>query len=315
MAKFQKFVSGFVDNIILLILLLSAVAFYYPDHFKWMTSYTSIFLAVAMFGMGTTIDLKNLKAILVHPKEIIIGVVLQFLLMPTIAMVLCLLFKLPKDVALGVILVGSCPGGTASNVITHIAGGDVTLSVTMTTVSTLLAPFLTPVIVYLLAGRWVEVSLLAMFLTVVKVILIPVILGIILKLALRDKMVFVAPVLPLVSSLAIILIIAGIIAVNADKILDSGLLVTGVVFLHNVAGLLSALGICRLFHIERNKETAVAIEVGMQNSGLAVSLATANFATNPLASLPGAIFSVMHNLTGTVFANLRKKKFQKEAFE
>lgn len=315
MAKFQKFVSGFVDNIILLILLLSAVAFYYPDHFKWMTSYTSIFLAVAMFGMGTTIDLKNLKATLVHPKEIIIGVVLQFLLMPTIAMVLCLLFKLPKDVALGVILVGSCPGGTASNVITHIAGGDVTLSVTMTTVSTLLAPFLTPVIVYLLAGRWVEVSLLAMFLTVVKVILIPVILGIILKLALRDKMVFVAPVLPLVSSLAIILIIAGIIAVNADKILDSGLLVTGVVFLHNVAGLLSALGICRLFHIERDKETAVAIEVGMQNSGLAVSLATANFAANPLASLPGAIFSVMHNLTGTVFANLRKKKFQKEAFE
>lgn len=313
MNKFKKFVDAFVGNIIILIIILSVVAFFYPTHFKWMTNYTSIFLAVAMFGMGTTIDLENLKNTLVHPKEIILGVILQFLLMPAIAFILCNLFKLPKDIALGVILVGSCPGGTASNVMTHIAGGDVTLSVTMTTVSTLLAPFITPVLVYLLAGKWVEVSLVAMFITVVKVILIPVILGIIIKMSLKEKMEYVAPALPLVSSLAIILIISGIIAVNADKIVESGLLVTGVVFLHNVAGLLSALLVCKLFGIEGKKETALAIEVGMQNSGLAVSLATANFAMSPLASLPGAIFSVMHNLTGTVFANIRKKKFNSEA--
>lgn len=313
MNKFKKFVDVFVSNIIILIIILSVVAFFYPQHFKWMTNYTSIFLAIAMFGMGTTIDLGNLKNTLVHPKEIILGVILQFLLMPTIALILCNVFKLPKDIALGVILVGSCPGGTASNVMTHIAGGDVTLSVTMTTVSTLIAPFITPVIVYLLAGKWVEVSLVAMFITVVKVILIPVILGIIIKMSLKEKMEYVSPALPLVSSLAIILIISGIIAVNADKIAESGLLVTGVVFLHNVAGLLSALLVCKIFGIEKEKETALAIEVGMQNSGLAVSLATANFAMSPLASLPGAIFSVMHNLTGTVFANIRKKKFKNEA--
>lgn len=311
MTKFRRFVDTFVDNIIILIIILSVIAFYYPDNFKWMTKYTSIFLAVAMFGMGTNIEIKNLKNTLTHPKEIIIGVVLQFLLMPTIAFLLCQIFKLPKEIALGVILVGSCPGGTASNVMTHIAGGDVTLSVTMTTVSTLLAPFLTPLIVYVLAGKWIEVSLVAMFMTVIKVILIPVLLGIIVNIIFKEKMQYISPALPLVSSLSIILIISGIIALNSDKILQSGIMVTGIVFLHNIIGLLSALGICKLFKIEETKQTAVAIEVGMQNSGLAVTLATANFAMSPLASLPGAIFSVMHNLTGTIFANIRKKKAYK----
>lgn len=308
MDKFKKFVNAFVDHMIILIIILSVIAFYYPAHFVWMTEYTSIFLAIAMFGMGTNIDLKTLKDTLVHPKEILIGVFLQFLLMPTIAMFLCKAFALPKEIALGVVLVGSCPGGTASNVITHIAGGDVTLSVTMTTVSTLLAPLLTPLLVYGLAGQWVEVSLLAMFITVIKVILIPVVLGLVVKKILKEKMEYISPALPLVSSVAIIMIIAGIIAINADKIVQSGLMVTGIVFLHNIIGLLAGLGLSKLFRVEETKQTAVAIEVGMQNSGLAVSLATANFPLSPMASLPGAIFSVMHNLTGTVFANIRKKK-------
>lgn len=312
MKSLQKYINIFVDNIIILILGLSIFAFFKPQYFSWMTNYTSIFLGLAMFGMGTTIDLSNLKDIIKHPKEIGIGVLLQFALMPLIAFILCHIFRLPKDIALGVILVGSCPGGTASNVMTHIAGGDVTLSVTMTTISTLLAPFLTPLLVFLTAGAWVEVSLMAMFITVVKVILIPVFLGIIINKILGKKMEYVSPFLPLVSSLAIILIISGIIALNSDKILESGLLVTMIVFLHNILGLLSALLACKLLKIEYKKSTAIAIEVGMQNSGLAVSLATANFAASPLASLAGAIFSVIHNLTGSVFANARKKKFNKK---
>jgi BASS family bile acid:Na+ symporter len=311
MAKIRKFIDLFVDNIIILIIILSTIAFFYPKGFARMTSYTSIFLGVAMFGMGTTIDLNNFKNIIKRPKEISIGVVSQFLIMPLIARALCRVFKLPREIALGVILVGCCPGGTASNVMTHIAGGDVTLSVTMTIVSTLLAPFLTPLLVYFLAGTWVEVSLVAMFTTVVKVILIPVILGILVNKVAYKKMEYVSPFLPLVSALAIILIISGIIALNADKILESGLLVTMIVFLHNSLGLLLGLGICKIFNIDYKKSTAVAIEVGMQNSGLAVSLATANFAANPLATLPGAIFSVMHNITGTIFANHRKKNMDK----
>lgn len=306
MAKFNKFSNFVVNKIIFIIVILSTIAFFYPSGFSWMTKYTAIFLGVAMFGMGTTIDFFSMKSIIVKPKEIIIGVIAQFIFMPLIAWGLCIMLNLPSDIALGVILVGCCPGGTASNVMTHIAGGDVALSVTMTTVSTLLAPFLTPVLVYLLAGAWINVSLYAMFITVIKVILIPVLLGIFVKNIAGEKMEYVTPVLPLVSSISIILIISGIIAINSDKIVESGILVTMVVFIHNVLGLLMGVGISKVFGVEYKKATAVAIEVGMQNSGLAVSLATANFAMNPLATLPGAIFSVMHNLTGSVFANIRR---------
>lgn len=306
MENIKRTIHFIVDHIIVLILIFSGIAFFYPDKFAWMTQYTSIFLGAAMFGMGTTIHLEDLKNILKEPKVILVGICAQFICMPLIAWALCKVFHLPGEIALGVILVGCCPGGTASNVMTHIAGGDVVLSVSMTTVATLIAPILTPLLVFLFAGAWVEVSLVAMFITVIKVILIPVLLGMVINRVMGDGMKYVSPFLPLVSALAIILIIAGIIALNADKILESGLLVTGVVFLHNLIGLLMGLGISNLLRIDHKKATALAIEVGMQNSGLAVSLATANFAISPLATLPGAIFSVIHNVTGTVFARIRR---------
>lgn len=308
----KKIINFFVNNIIVFIVICSVVAYIFPQYFAWMTAYTSIFLGLAMFGMGTNIEIDDLKRVIKNPKEICIGVVAQFIYMPLIAWVLCKVLNLPKEIALGVILVGCCPGGTASNVMTHIAGGDVTLSVSMTTVSTLLAPFLTPLLVYMLAGTWVEISLAAMFITVVKVILIPVILGIIINKVLGKKMEYISPILPFISSLAITLIISGIIALNVEKIASSGLQVTLVVFLHNVIGLMSGYFIAKLFKLDYKKATAIAIEVGMQNSGLAVSLATANFATNPLATLPGAIFSVMHNLTGSMFANIRRNKLDEK---
>lgn len=308
MKKINYVVDFLVNKIIILIAIMSVVAFYVPGYFAWMTNYTSIFLGLAMFGMGTTISLDNLKNVVKNPKSIFIGIFAQFVFMPLIAWILCKMLNLPREIALGVILVGACPGGTASNVISHIAGADVALSVSMTIVSTLLAPVLTPLLVYLLAGTIVEVSLAAMFVTVVKVILVPVVLGILINRLLGEKMQNIRPVLPLVSSLSIILIISGIVALNANKILQSGLIVTAVVFLHNIIGLLAGLGFSRIFKLGYDQESAVAIEVGMQNSGLAVSLATVNFAASPLATLPGAIFSVVHNLTGTVFAIVRKNR-------
>ncbi|MDY6038753.1 MAG: bile acid:sodium symporter family protein [Eubacterium sp.] len=305
-----KRISNFVVYyFIVLIVILSLIAFFVPNGFAWMTKYTAVFLGMAMFGMGTTIDLHNLRNILIRPKEIIIGVSAQFVLMPVLAWILCVSLGLPKEIAIGVILVGACPGGTASNVMTHIAGGDVTLSVAMTTVSTLLAPFLTPLLVYLFAGAWVQVSLTAMFVTVVKVILVPVILGIIVSKMAGENMKQIDYIFPLISSLAIIFIISGIIALNSDKIVQSGILVTMVVLAHNLLGLLAGLAIAKIFRLEYKKATAMAIEVGMQNSGLAVSLAAVNFAANPLATLPGAIFSVMHNLTGSIFAKIRKRGY------
>ena len=162
----------------MIIICFSVIAFFWRDGFAWTTNYTSIFLGVAMFGMGLTIHIGDFKVVFTRPKEIIIGFIAQYTIMPLIAWGLSVLLHLPTDIALGVILVGCCPGGTASNVITYIAGGDVALSVGMTITSTLAAPVMTPLLVYLLAGAWVQVSFPGMVISVVKVVLIPVLLGI-----------------------------------------------------------------------------------------------------------------------------------------
>ncbi|MDO5037338.1 MAG: bile acid:sodium symporter family protein [Tissierellia bacterium] len=298
---------------------LSLTAFFIPAPFMWILNHTALLLGLAMFGMGTTIQSSDFKQILRRPKEVLIGCLAQFTIMPLVAWLLAVAFKLPADLALGVILVGCCPGGTASNVITHIAKGDVALSVSMTIASTLLAPILTPLWVYVLADKWVDVSFGAMFKTVVTIILIPVVLGILTNHLMNQakekgvgrQLEGGSAILPLISSVAIIILISGIVAANADKIMASGLLTLVVVAIHNLCGLLLGLAIAKGLKIDYKKGTAIAIEVGMQNSGLAISLAALNFAANPLATLPGAIFSVWHNLTGSAFAGLRRNKQEK----
>lgn len=291
-----------------IIIIFSVLAFFWREGFAWTTNYTSVFLGVAMFGMGLSIKMGDFKVVFSHPKEVLIGCIAQYTVMPLMAWILAVLLHLPEDLVIGVILVGCCPGGTASNVITYIAGGDVALSVGMTIISTLLAPIATPLLVYVIAGAWVEVSFWAMVISVVKVILVPVLLGILLRSLFGRQIQKISQVLPLISVVSIVMIISGIVAVNADKILTCGAMVLGVVMLHNLFGMGLGLGIAKLFHVEYDKATAIAIEVGMQNSGLAVSLATANFAANPLATLPGAIFSVWHNISGSVFASIRRQK-------
>ena len=301
MNKIGKISSFLTKYIGVIIIAFSILAFFWRDGFAWTTKYTSVFLGVAMFGMGLTIRMEDFKVVFSKPKEVLIGFVSQYTIMPLIAWILCMILKLPTELALGVILVGCCPGGTASNVITYIAGGDVALSVGMTIASTLIAPLMTPLLVYLLAGTWVEVSFWAMVISVVKVILIPVLLGILIRTLFGKQIEKISEVLPLISVVSIVMIISGIVSVNAEKILSCGVLV--LLLCGMGLGLLAA----KIFHIEYSKATAIAIEVGMQNSGLAVSLAAANFATSPLATLPGAIFSVWHNISGSVFAGIRRK--------
>lgn len=309
MKKAGQIISNLTRHIGIIIIIFSVIAFFVPSGFAWATNYTSLFLGTAMFGMGLTIKASDFRSIFVHPKEIIIGVIAQYTIMPVVAWLLATVLRLPQDLAIGVILVGCCPGGTASNVITYVAGGNVSLSVGMTIVSTLLAPIMTPFLTYFLAGAWVEVSLMAMVISVVKVVLVPVLLGLLLHKLLGDERIEnVSSIVPLISVVAIVGIIAGIVANNREKIISCGILVLAVVMLHNLFGMVLGLGVSKLFHVEYDKATAVAIEVGMQNSGLAVSLATANFAANPLATLPGAIFSVWHNVSGSVFASLRRSQ-------
>ena len=306
-------ISSFLTRYIgVIIIIFSIIAFCWRDGFAWTTNYTSMFLGIAMFGMGLTIKMGDFQVVFSRPKEILIGCLAQYTVMPFLAWILAVVLRLPEDLALGVILVGCCPGGTASNVITYIAGGDVALSVGMTIVSTLVAPLATPSLVYVLAGAWVEVSFIAMVLSVVKVILVPVLLGILIRSILGKQIQKISELLPLISVVSIVMIISGIVAVNADKIISCGMLVLGVVILHNLCGMGIGLVAAKLLKVPYDKVTAIAIEVGMQNSGLAISLATANFAANPLATLPGAIFSVWHNISGSVFAGIRRRGERQE---
>lgn len=312
MKKIGRISSFLTKYIGVIIIIFSIIAFCWRDGFAWTTNYTSMFLGIAMFGMGLTIKMGDFQVVFSRPKEILIGCLAQYTVMPFLAWILAVVLKLPEDLALGVILVGCCPGGTASNVITYIAGGDVALSVGMTIVSTLVAPLATPALVYMLAGAWVEVSFIAMVLSVVKVILVPVLLGILIRSILGKQIQKISELLPLISVVSIVMIISGIVAVNADKIISCGMLVLGVVILHNLCGMGIGLAAAKLLKVPYDKVTAIAIEVGMQNSGLAISLATANFAANPLATLPGAIFSVWHNISGSVFAGIRRRGERQE---
>lgn len=306
--NFISRISSFLSRYIgIVIIIFSIFAFISPSYFAWATNYTAWFLGFAMFGMGLTIKWEDFRTVFFHKKDIMIGCIAQYTIMPLVAWFLAVLFNLEPDLAIGVILVGCCPGGTASNVITYIAGGDVALSVGMTTVSTLIAPILTPLLVVALGGAWIQVSFVAMLISVIKIVLIPVMLGILLNKIFSYHIGKINGILPLISVVAIVMIIAGIVAQNTTKILSCGILVLAVVAIHNLCGLIIGLIISKMTKMEYSRATAVAVEVAMQNSGLAVSLAAVNFAMNPLATLPGAIFSVWHNISGSVFASIRRR--------
>ena len=261
-------------------------------------------LGIIMFGMGLTLSPKDLRVVAMRPRDIAAGTVMQYVVMPLAAWALTRLLQLPEDVALGVVLVGCCPGGTASNVITYLAKGDLALSVGMTGVSTLLAPLLTPLLTWALAGKSVEVDLAGMLLSILWVVILPIVVGLIVKWLFPKFTEKAVDYLPAVSSIAIATIVAIIISANASKLLAGGLVILLVVVLHNLCGLGLGYLLGRLLRLSEPKKRAISIEVGMQNSGLASSLATLHFAAYPMATIPGAIFSVWHNISGALIARL-----------
>ena len=288
-----------------LVLLVGAVALFLPESFIWIETKTiNPMLGVIMFGMGLTLSPKDFKIVLSRPKDILIGCLAQFTIMPLLAWLLTLAFSLPKELALGVILVGCCPGGTASNVITYLAKGDLALSVGMTACSTLLAPIVTPLLVWLMAGTMVNVDTLGMLLSIVYVVIAPIIVGLLCQHFLPKLTKAVTPYLPAFSSLAIAITVGIVVSHNADRLMLGGMIVILVVILHNLLGLSLGFTIGRLLRLEKPKCVALSIEVGMQNSGLASSLANMHFAAYPLATVPGAIFSVWHNISGALAARI-----------
>ena len=271
------------------------------------TTVINYLLGVVMFGMGLTLNLKDFKIVFSRPKDVIIGCLAQFTIMPLLAWGLARVFQLDEALALGVVLVGCCPGGTASNVITYLAKGDLALSVGMTGVSTLLAPFMTPLLTWALAGKSVNVDVVGMLLSILWVVILPIVVGLIIKGLWPKFTEKTTDYLPAFSSVAIALIVAIIIAANASKLLAGGLVIVVVVMLHNLCGLSLGYIIGQLLGLAEPKKRAISIEVGMQNSGLASSLATIHFGAYPLATIPGAIFSVWHNISGALVAYIDRK--------
>ncbi len=270
-------------------------------------------LGVIMFGMGLTLNLTDFKIVFSRPKDMLIGCMAQFTIMPLLAWGLTKIFQIDEALVLGVVLVGCCPGGTASNVITYLAKGDVALSVGMTGVSTLLAPLLTPLLTWALAGKSIQVDVAGMLLSILWVVILPIALGLIIKSLWSKFTEKATDYLPAFSSVAIAFTVAIVISANASKLLTGGFLIILVVMLHNLFGLGLGYLIGLLLGLSEPKKRAISIEVGMQNSGLATSLAVMHFAAYPMATIPGAIFSVWHNISGAVVAWLYTKKDEKEA--
>jgi len=282
------------------IILFSLITFLRPEPFAGLTGLIVPVLGIIMFGMGMTLTVGDFRRIARRPRDVAVGAAAQYGIMPLAGFILAKAFSLDPMLAAGVVLVGSCPGGTASNVMTYLAKGDVALSVTMTSVTTLLAPLMIPFFMYLYAGQWIHVPALDLFISTVEIILLPVALGAGLRLLLGKRTEYVLPVLPGVSSLSIIFIVGVIVAANAPSIAKVGAGVAVIVILHNLTGLALGYSVARLSGMDVTRARAVSIEVGMQNSGLAVALA--NLHLSALAALPAAIFSVWHNISGSAIA-------------
>lgn len=305
--KFSKFMTNMMA---VWVILLTVIALIYPNLFIWIAPYITILLGVIMFTMGLTLSIDDFKEIFKQPIKVIVLALAQYLVMPIIAVSLVFLFNLPPEIAIGVILVGSSPGGTSSNVMTFLAKGNVALSVAATTVTTLLAPIVTPSLTLLLASTWLDISFSAMMVSILQVVLIPVLLGLGVGSLFRKQVDRVVDVLPMISMTGILGVMTAVTASNVDNILTSGLIILLVVILHNLLGYATGFLLGKIFKFNLADTKTISIEVGMQNSGLATTLAVQHF--EPVTALPGALFSVWHSLSGAVLANVFGKIKEKD---
>ena len=305
-AKISNFASKYIG---IIIIVLSIIAFCFPPTFSWATNYTSLLLGIAMFGMGLTIKLDDFKIVFTRPKELLIGCFAQFTIMPLVAFCLAKAFHLSPDLAIGVILVGCCPGGVSSNIMSYLCGGDVAFSVGMTTVSTILSPVMTPLMVsFLASGAKITIHGLPMFVSIVETVIVPVAIGFALNYALGKNEAFkeVQKVMPGVAVLGLACVVGGVISSQGSKFFQSGIVIFVAVLLHNGFGYF--LGYCagKLTGMNTAKKRTISIEVGMQNAGLATNLATttAQFASTPESAIICAVSCVWHSISGTLLAGM-----------
>ena len=305
MKKISEVIGKYMAWIVLII---AALALFVPGTCLWIqTGWINYLLMIVMFGMGLTMKLSDFAVVFARPRDVIIGCLAQFIVMPLLAFGLGKAFGLSNELLVGVILVGTCPGGTSSNVITYLSKGDTALSVGMTSINTLLAPFLTPALTYLYLRTTVNVDVKSMFVSIIQVVIVPIGLGLMINKLFGKYTQKISDVLPTVSVTAICLIVAAVVSHNSEKILSTGLVIFAVVIMPNLLGYLCGYLIGVLFKMDLPRKKAVAIEIGMQNSGLATTLAGTAFPNLAMATVPGAIFSVWHNISGAILAGVLNK--------
>jgi len=305
----MKRIFKFVEKYYIIILLIGiTISLLYPNSFKWVLStyeginILNLLLSIVLFTMGTTLKMDDFINVFKNPKEIAVGVAAQYLIMPIIALAFARIFSLDMALTIGLILVGTVPGGTASDVITFLSKGDVALSVSLTTVSTLISPILTPLITLLLIGNQIPFNPIDMFISIIEIVIIPIILGLILNYKFPDFCEKLKDYLPAVSSIVICLIVAGVIGTNKQAILTSSEIIIVVIILQYFTAMLLGFVIGHLVGMGKKQIITVAIELAFQNSGLSTSLAKTHFPNLSQATVPGALYSVLQNFAGSILA-------------
>lgn len=289
----------------LLVIAGAVMAVLNPEPFAGWAPHVPTLLMIIMFAMGLTLSLGDFSYVFKKPLPILIGVLAQFVVMPLLGLGISMALQLPAELAAGVILVGCAPGGTSSNVVTYLAKGDTALSVTMTAVSTLLAPLLTPLLTLWLAGAYMPVDAVSMAKSIVQMVLIPVVGGLVVRLLLPTFVAAIEPLLPWISVLGITGVVIAVIPGSHNALMTAGVSVFAAVIIHNLLGYALGYFTGRATKRSDTQSRTMAVEVGMQNSGLAAGLAAMYF--SPAAALPAAIFSTWHNISGAIFAAISRR--------
>ena len=303
----MNFISKFIEkHFLITILFFAALGLIFPDTFSLLKSYIPFILGLIMLGMGLTIDFKDLKDVSKNPKWLFVGVLLQFFVMPLLAFVIGKFLQLPQNLLVGLIIVGACPGGTASNVMVYLSKAHLPLSISLTLISTILAPILTPFWIFFLANESIDISFLSLAETTFWIVLFPLLDGLVIRKLFQKKIQPVIDFFPSISILSIASIVACVIALNKDVLATFPILIFIAVLLHNVFGFLIGYMVPTVLQFPKKVSKTIAIEVGMQNSGLGVSLALVHF--SKITALPAVIFSIWHNLAGIIVAKIFKRQ-------
>ncbi|WP_432644469.1 bile acid:sodium symporter family protein [Methanobrevibacter sp.] len=312
MKRIFKFIEKYYCIIILLFVF---IALSYPSSFNWVVSdyadinILNLLLSIVLFTMGTTLKVDNFIRIFKNPKEITIGILAQYFIMPILAFILASIFSLDAALTVGVILVGTVPGGTASDVMTFLAKGDVALSVSLTAVSTLLSPILTPILTLILVGNQISFSPIDMFLSIVQIVIIPILLGLMLNYKFPEFCMRLREYLPAISAIVICVIVAGVMGANKQAILTSSIVIMVVIIIQYFLAMALGFIIGYLSGMDRKSIITIAIELSFQNSGLSTGLAKTHFPNLTAATVPGALYSIWQNFAGSIMAYVLNRHF------